>query len=177
MTAAQQKYDGQADLHRLINREIADEYGRELSFNEKTVLAYCERAAEENRELEPKDTIAHEMGLIGMGGSIRGIMLRLEQKGFIKTEFYQRGRRVQILSSGKWTKAPRNTSPHWRTIFDHSRKSTPALPIHTVAQKVPNAAMWINTEARASNRPLADVMVELICRGIACAEADRAEAA
>lgn len=41
---------------------------------------------------------------------------KLERMGMIQVERYQRGRRVKVCSSGKWTRACPNTTPHWREL-------------------------------------------------------------
>jgi len=44
------------------------------------------------------------------------IMHRLEHRGLIQTERYQRARVVTIMETGKRTAEPRCKTPHWRSM-------------------------------------------------------------
>jgi len=49
------------------------------------------------------------------GGTATGIVARLERRGLIQVERYQRERRVTIVATGKSTAQVRTPAPHWRT--------------------------------------------------------------
>jgi len=50
----------------------------------------------------------------GEGGTTAGIIARLERRGLVHVERYQRTRRVTITETGKSTAQPANTATHWR---------------------------------------------------------------
>jgi hypothetical protein len=134
-----------------------------LTAIEHRVLEYIERAALQERELEPKDDIAHQLGFSGTG-TIRGIELRLERKGYIKIKCFQRGRQMYAVRLGKWTKPPMCVVPHWRTILDKSA-ATPSLPL-TRLLEFPTITAELNRLQRERNISFADAQVVLMAHGV-----------
>jgi hypothetical protein len=103
------------------------------------------------------------------GGTGPGILNRLESKGYIERKVFQRGVQVCIVATGQCTAPPPCTVPHWRTITE--RPPSPA--IHQVAERDMTLARWIETEARATGRNMADFLVELVRRGAQDYRADK----
>lgn len=99
-----------------------------LGDTEKIVLDFIERAAREGRELERSEVIEASLGFASGCGGCRAVMRRLERKGYIKVESFQRGRRVYAVRLDKWTKPPLCVVPHWRTVSAKSQGQTPTLP-------------------------------------------------
>lgn len=147
------------DQINLIGNELPD-----LPYNERAVLAFIERAALQERELEPNDEIAHRLDCTG-SGTVRGIMVRLERKGYIATESFQRGRRVLAKRLGKWTASPKCTVPHWREIYDRSKDATPVLPIGTLKQ-FPNIMAEVNRLMREHSLSMVNAQIMLMSHGV-----------
>lgn len=146
----------------------------DLTHSERTVLTIIEAAAEAGRELDANDDIAEHLGFSG-SGTVRGIMLRLERKGYIVTESYQRGRRVFSKRMGKWTQAPLCTVPHWRTVLRKSKSDTPTLPFHKLAE-IPTILQEARRMMLEHSMTLADAQLALMSRGVSMLAAERAMA-
>jgi hypothetical protein len=136
----------------------------DLTHSERAVLQAIEAAAEANRELESNEEIADRLSFSGTG-TIRGIMLRLERKGYISTESYQRGRRVFAKRLGKWTRAPFCTVPHWRTVYRKSRGETPVLPFHKLVE-VPDIMAEVRSLMVDKGLDLMDAQLVLMSYGV-----------
>ena len=134
-----------------------------LTETEHKVLAFVERAALQHRPLDENDVIADHLGFSGTG-TIRGIMLRLERKGYVKIKSYQRGRSVYAVRVGKWTKPPLCVVPHWRTILDRS-KDTPSLPVSRMME-FPTIIAEVNRLQRERNVDFAGAQILLMSYGV-----------
>lgn len=151
-------------------RKPADLFGIEqhdlshLTPNERSVYDFIEAAAAEDRELEPNDEIAHQCGWSGTG-TVSDILRRLERKGVIKVESFQRGRKVWVARMEKWTAAPPCTAPHWRDVYRESRGKTPTVPPARIAT-VANVAMTVNQIMRERNLPMVEAQVLLMSYGV-----------
>ena len=104
-----------------------------------------------------------ELGdLLGMGLSAPpGIMRRLETRGLIAVEVYQRERRVTIVSTGKQTAAVRTPAPHWR----NRPRDVPAPAAHALRVQRPDTARDIMAAARRLKREPADFLADLVWLG------------
>lgn len=51
-------------------------------------------------------------------------LTRLEERGLIVVRRFQTSRQVKIVSTGKWTKKPKDDRPHWRQKKSASRLNT-----------------------------------------------------
>lgn len=81
---------------------------------EAMVYRELSRAADENRTC-PTVTDLCVLLDCSPGGTTAGIIKRLERRGLIKVDRYQRERRVTIVATGKSTAEVRTPAPHWRT--------------------------------------------------------------
>jgi hypothetical protein len=143
----------------------------DLTHSERTVLQFVEAAAEAGRELESNEDIAEHLNFSGTG-TVRGIMLRLERKGYIVTESFQRGRRVFSKRIGKWTRSPLCTIPHWRTVLQKSKGETPALPFHKLAE-VQNIMHEVRTIMVERGLDMMDAQLVLMSYGVSMMAAER----
>jgi DNA-binding MarR family transcriptional regulator len=85
-----------------------------LSLFEGAVLAALTRAAERAEACPTADDLLEHIGF-GAQSTTVAVIRRLEERGYIKVDRYQRSRRVTILATGKSTRRPENTTPHWRS--------------------------------------------------------------
>lgn len=154
MASAARKFEGEYDLRRQTLRDVA------LTQIEIDVLAICRRAAADGRELEPTEVIMARLGLSGYG-TVPGVLKRLEAKGLISRNIYQRGRQVCIVDTGQCTAAPSCTAPHWR--LREAQVPTPA--IQQVRQRMQNEASLIEQEARKLGKPMSDFLADLVYIG------------
>ena len=90
------------------------------------------------------------------------IVGRLERKGLIRVERYQRSRRVQIVATGDWTAEPPNQSPHWR---ERPKAGVPAPARTVVAAHQPTMASEIAMWAQKRGVSLADALCDLVFVG------------
>jgi hypothetical protein len=134
-----------------------------LTAIEHKVLDFVERAALQERELDDNDEIADALDFTGTG-TVRGIMLRLERKGYVKIESFQRGRRVYAVRIDKWTKPPMCLVPHWRTILDRS-KETPSLSVGKLME-FPTVMAEVNRLQREHNVDFANAQIILMSYGV-----------
>jgi hypothetical protein len=161
MGVALRKFEGQADFYRKMGEQFR------LSPLEAAVFALCNAAAEEGRPLESNDDMMEALEGCGYylsgygGGTIPGIMKRLEGKGVIARTVFQRGRQVCILETGKSTAPPNDTSPHWRLRTEAVQ--SPA--IHIVRQKSQPTSNLIEQEARRLGKHMTDFLADLVYIG------------
>lgn len=110
-----------------------------------------------------KATIAELSAAVGSdnvyGGTVPGIIARLEAKGYITRETYQRGMRVCI--GDQCSAMPDNTAPHWR---DRTR-AVPIPAIQAVRQREPELAVLIEKAARAEGKFLNDFLADCTFNG------------
>ena len=76
-------------------------------------LAILEFAAKEGQPCPKNETFCMRLGFASTSGPV-AMLARLERKGMIRVQRFQRSRVVEIIASGKKTAAPENTTPHWR---------------------------------------------------------------
>lgn len=155
--------------------------GAALSQIERAVLAICEQAAEDGRPLDSNDDImevladrgfdhrGEPLGAYG-GGTIPGIMERLQRKGYIERIKFQRGRQVCIVATGKCSTPPACTAPHWRLRPKSDPIPTPA--IHKVREGGP-IATEIEQDARSRGKSMAEHLMDLIYIGHHAFRAER----
>src|SRR3546814_8934868 len=88
------------------------------------------------------------MGLIGASSDSTPptIVRRLEEKGLIKVDRFQRSRRVYIVATDKWTPMPLNTAPHWR----NRPQQVPSPSLQAVRERRPDIAAQIRSEEHTS---------------------------
>lgn len=86
---------------------------------------------------------------------------RMELKGWIKVDRYQRGRRVTIMSTGKKTAQPLSTAPHWRGRPEHTDGA-----FSLMRMRHPDMAQAMLCEARRQRKSPATFMVELMLEAL-----------
>lgn len=150
--------------------EVYRRHSVALSAIEAQVLDICTRAAEEGRPLEPTEIIMEQIGANGVA-TVPGVLKRLEAKGLITRNVYQRGRQVCIVATGECTAPPNDTSPHWR-LRDRSN-DPPAPAIQQLRQRDMSLAMQIEQEARRSGKSMAEFLADLVYIGWHAYQAER----
>jgi hypothetical protein len=82
------------------------------------VLQALMAAADEAKPCPTADDILWILGHAGFEyisvASTVNILQRLEARGLIEVERWQRSRRVKIVATGQYTADPENKTPHWR---------------------------------------------------------------
>ncbi|QNQ08382.1 hypothetical protein [Sphingomonas alpina] len=133
-----------------------------LSLWERRVFATIIAAAEAERLAPTADELQAACGCNSVSTTV-DIVHRLERRGLIWVERYQRSRRMFVVSTGKATAPVSNKTPHWRTL---SRpKSVPALGIQQVRQRQPDLAVEIIRAAHREGVRIDDFIAELVWRG------------
>jgi hypothetical protein len=140
-------------LHFEVARDIARPA---LTPIERQVFERCHRAAAAGLPAPSTEDLTAAIGASGFS-TVPGILKRLEAKGYITREIYQRGRVVCITATGQCTMPPNDQTPHWRQRPDR----IPSPTIQPVREKAPDVAAMIEREARLNNRPLAAFLADL----------------
>lgn len=97
---------------------------------------------------------------------------KMEGRGWISVDRFQRGRRVTIMATGKATKQPVGTAPHWRARPEHQME-----PMALLRQRHPDVFQALVVAARRERRSVAAYAADLIVRSIqVAADADRTAA-
>lgn len=91
---------------------------------------------------------------------ITGIEQRMERRGWIKVERFQRERRVEIVATGEKTREPKNKAPHWRQRPEHGCESVALLQ-----RRKPELHRDLLLAARRERKSLAALLVEVIALG------------
>lgn len=132
-----------------------------LSASERAALEVCRRFADEGRRITQYD-ICEAIGSENWnGGTMAGVLNRLEAKGYITRTIYQRGVQICIAETGKCTFPPDDKTPHWRLRTDR----TPAPAIQSVKQQAPNEAKEIEQDARDRGLSYHQHMMDLVLIG------------
>ena len=76
-------------------------------------FAMLKFAANEGQPCPKNETFCMELGFASTSGPV-AMLARLERKGMIRVQRFQKSRMVEIIASGKKTAEPENTTPHWR---------------------------------------------------------------
>lgn len=95
------------------------------------------------------------------GGTAPGVVNRLEQKGYVSTQRFQRGFQVCIVATGQCTALPNDTTPHWRLRI--AQVPTPA--IQSFREKAKPISVMIEAEARLLGKSLTDFLSDLVYIG------------
>jgi DNA-binding MarR family transcriptional regulator len=128
--------------------------------NERLVLRALIRAANAGQPCPKADDLQELLGCYS-NSTPTEVIRRLEKRGLIKVERYQRGRRVTIVSTGKMTRACVNTAPHWR---DRPR-DVPTPSAVSLQQRRPDTAAQIFAEARKLGKAPQEFLADLVWVG------------
>jgi DNA-binding MarR family transcriptional regulator len=133
-----------------------------LSLWERRIFATIVVAAEVGRLAPTADELQAVCGCNSVSTTVN-IVHRLERRGLIWVERYQRSRRMFVVSTGKATAPVSNKTPHWRTL---SRpKSVPALSLQHVRQRQPDLAAEIIRAAHREGMRIDDFIADLVWSG------------
>jgi len=106
------------------------------------------------------------IGTANVSGSTQaGICRALERWGLIATARFQRGRQFTIVATGAKTAAPRNTTPHWRTLNAPRPAKMPGIAHAAVKRREPDLADQMLAAAREEGLSLPDLLFELVWVG------------
>lgn len=124
---------------------------------------YIEAAANEGRYVTAADLDA-AIGSENVAGSTQAQACRaLERAGLIATAKFQRGRQFTVLATGRKTAAPRNTTPHWRTVKPPRR--LPSLAPEAIRRSEPDLARQMLRAAREEGMSMPELLLELVWVG------------
>ena len=133
-----------------------------LSPWEREVLACVTEAAEAGRTAPTGDELQERCGCDSISTTVN-LVQRLERKGLIRVERYQRTRRITVLATGKATAPVANKTPHWRTKKRPGRM--PSASLHALKARDPDMTMAIIKAARREGMGLDDFVAELVWAG------------
>jgi hypothetical protein len=131
-----------------------------LTVIERIALECLKQIAAEGRQATQPELCA-ATGVGYQTGALPAILKRLEDKGHIKRQVFQRGMIVCIPALNVCTAPPKDTSPHWRLRTE--RVPTPA--IQAVREHAKPVAAMIEAEARLRGVPLASFLADLVYIG------------
>lgn len=134
--------------------------GRVLTNRETILMGIIRECTDASAPIPTIDDIADQLG-VANGGTVPEIFRRLHDMGLIINESFQRGRRVCLVETGKWSALPLNAAPHWR----NRPKSVPAPAPVTVRARRPDIAAEIFTEAARLGKPAVEYLADLVFVG------------
>ena len=129
---------------------------------ERATLALIAEATEAGRQAPTADDIQERTGCNSISTTVN-LVRRLELRGLIEVERFQRTRRITLVSTGKRTAAVSNETPHWRK--GARPRSVPAVPISYVQQRKPELAREMIVAARREGLSVQDFLGELVWAG------------
>jgi DNA-binding MarR family transcriptional regulator len=132
-----------------------------MNVSEQVVLGILVEAAEHGARCPSNEDIAEKLGFALSAPP--QILNRLERRGEIAVERYQRSRRVTVISTGKATAPVKNKTPHWRAVPRPA--SMPSLSPTYVQQRRPDLARDMMVAARHEGLTFQDFVLELIWAG------------
>jgi DNA-binding MarR family transcriptional regulator len=114
------------------------------------------KSAEKGERANTVDEMCAHLGCSD-GGTMTAIEQRMERKGWIVVERFQRWRRVTIVATGKKTKQAPNPVPHWRHRPEHQMEPVALLRLHH-----PEAFQEMLIQARRERRSLAAYLADFL---------------
>lgn len=145
----------------------------ELTVIERIAMECIRQIIAEGRQARREEICAAIGSQNYEGGTVAGILKRLEKKGYITRSFHQRGMQLCDTMTGKCSAPPNNTAPHWRLIVNRSRDSTPTTPRHTINNTMPTLMAYIDRMMREENMTLQTAQITLMARGMQHREEER----
>lgn len=133
---------------------------RQLSWNERTILAALTRAADAGATC-PKNEDLDELIHCSSSSAASAIVKRLENWGLIRVERWQKERRVTIVETGKSTAEVRNKAVHWR----HRPATIPSPAALRVRKRDPEVFLDMERAAKAERRDMSDFLGDLVWMG------------
>lgn len=140
--------------------EVRRQANAPLTAIEQRVLEHYRAAAVAGQMAPPAEQIAIAIGADGVS-TVAGITKRLEAKGYITRQVFQRGRTICITATGQCTLPPRDTSPHWRLRTE----SVPTPAIQSIREKSKPLSAMIEAEGRISGKHMTDFLADLVYIG------------
>lgn len=131
-----------------------------LTTVEQRVYDQCREAAAKGLPAPSIEELTAEIGASGVS-TVPGIMKRLEAKGYITRQIFQRGRIVCISATGQCTLPPRDQTPHWRVRTER----VPSPAIQSVRERNKPISAMIEAEARQLGKHPADFLADLVYIG------------
>jgi DNA-binding MarR family transcriptional regulator len=133
-----------------------------LTEMERETLALIAEATEAGRQAPTADDIQERIGCNSISTTVN-LVRRLELRGLILVERFQRTRRITLVSTGKRTAAVSNETPHWRSA--PRKRSAPSVPLSYVQQRKPDLAREMIVAARREGLSMQDFLGELVWAG------------
>lgn len=141
-----------------IARSIKDR--EPLTTIERFALESIKQIASEGRRATQLELCA-ATGVGYQTGALPAILQRLERKGYITREHFQRGMKICLVDLGICTAPPSDQSPHWRERTD----PVPSPAIQSIRERSQPLAAMIDAEARRTGKPLNGLLADLVYIG------------
>jgi predicted transcriptional regulator len=143
-----------------VRRDAGD--SRPLSAVEKTALEFCRQRAEQGLPITQVDLTIAIGSQNWTGSTAAGLLNRLEEKGYIKRNFYQRGVQVCMTDTGACTAEPPSRATHWR--LREQPVQTPT--IQALRERHPKLTRIIEHEAAMSGKHMQEFLMDLVANGL-----------
>lgn len=132
----------------------------ELTPNERIVYDALVKAANASAPAPKHDELNELIGCSSTSTSPT-IVRRLEEKGLVEVERFQRTRQICIVETGKCTAMPLSTAPHWR----NRPRDVPAPSLAIIRERKPDVAAQIFTQATKLGKPVVEYLADLVFVG------------
>jgi len=140
--------------------DLPDGCMNELSETERVAYEAIKHAAERCEPCPKNEDLAALISFESLGGTA-DLVSRLELKGLIEVQRFQRSRQVRIVETDKWTARPLNCAPHWRD----RPKDMPTPAQHAIRQREPSIAQQIEKWASERRMSFSDALADLVFVG------------
>jgi hypothetical protein len=132
-----------------------------LTAIESIALECLKQIASEGRQATQPEICA-AIGVTNIqSGTVPAVLSRLEQKGYITREYYQRGMMICIRATGQCTIPPANRAPHWRNRVE----AVPTPAIQAIRERSQSVAKWMEEKARREGKSLHEFAMDCAYAG------------
>jgi DNA-binding MarR family transcriptional regulator len=129
---------------------------------ERTAYEVLFDAAERGAPAPTADDLQAACGCNSVSTTVN-LVQRLEQRGLIAVERYQRSRRITITATGKATAPVKNATPHWRS--QPRPRDMPSIGLQIALQRKPDMLNQFLVAARREGLTVQDFIAELVWAG------------
>jgi hypothetical protein len=127
---------------------------------EQRAFAAIEAAANEGRRFPTADDLMEAIGCESHASTVN-VVARLELRGLITVERFQRERVGTIVATGKRTAEPKTRAKHWRERVEHLPE-----PLHLIRRRDQKLFQAVLLEARRERKSPTQMLARLVAEAM-----------